>query len=60
MSIEKIQESLDQMEPEEAVSALSIVVKRQLPLVEEDKRIKFVLDLVGEPSDEKLASLVHL
>jgi hypothetical protein len=60
MSIEKIQELVNGMEPEKAASAIAEVMQKLLPFLEEDARLRFVLTLFGEPSEEKLGSLVHL
>jgi len=60
MSTDKIQEIVEKMEPEEAASAITQVLEKLFPLLEEDTRLRFVINLVGDPSDEKLTSLVHL
>ena len=60
MSVNKIQELVNNMEPQEAVSALSFVIKDLFPLLNEDIRIKFVMDLIGDSGDDKVSSLVHL
>ena len=48
------------MEPEAAALALAGMLSKLFPLLEEETRLKLVSNLVGTPSDEKLASLVHL
>jgi hypothetical protein len=60
MSVDKIQELVNNMEPQEAASALASVVKDLFPLLNEDTRIKFVMDLIGDSGDDKVSSLVHL
>jgi hypothetical protein len=60
MSVEKIQELVNNMEPKEAASALTFVIKDLFPLLDEDTRIKFVMDLIGDSGDDKVSSLVHL
>jgi hypothetical protein len=60
MSVDKIQELVNNMEPQEAVSALSFVIKDLFPLLNEDIQIKFVMDLIGDSGDDKVSSLVHL
>lgn len=60
MSIDKIQELVNTMDPEEAASGIALVLKKLFPLLDEDARVKFVVNLIGESSDEKVASLVHL
>jgi len=60
MSVGKIQLLVNNMEPQEAASALTLVIKDLFPLLEEDARIRFVTDLIGDSGDEKVSSLVHL
>jgi len=60
MSTDKIQKLVDHMEPEEAALALTSVLRKVFPLLEEEARLKLVSNLVGTPSDEKVTSLVHL
>ncbi len=60
MSVDKIQEIIDTMEPQEAASAIGLVMKTLFPLLDEEDRLKFVMSLVGESTEDKVASLVHL
>jgi hypothetical protein len=60
MSVDKILELVDNMEPQEAASALALVIKNLFPLLDEDTRINFVMDLIGDSGDDKVSSLVHL
>ncbi len=60
MSIDKIQKIVNSMGPEEAASAIGLVMKNLFPLLDEEARLKFVMNLVGEPAEDKVASLVHL
>ena len=60
MSVDKIQELVNNMEPQEAASALSFVIKSLFPLLDEDARIRFVMRLIGDSGDDKVTSLVHL
>lgn len=60
MNADKIQILVDHMEPEEAASALTSVLGKLFPLLEDEARLKLVSNLVGTPSDEKVTSLVHL
>ena len=60
MISDEIQKLLNAMEPEEAALALAGMLSKLFPLLEEETRLKLVSNLVGTPSDEKLASLVHL
>lgn len=60
MSADKIQELVNNMEPLDAASALSFVIKGLFPLLDEDARIRFVMSLIGDAGDDKVTSLVHL
>ena len=60
MSVDKIQSLVNSMEPQEAASALTLVIKDLFPLLDEDGRIKFVMNLIGDSGDDQVTSLVHL
>jgi len=60
MSVGKIQLLVNNMAPQEAASALTSVIKNLFPLLDEDARIRFVMNLVGDSGDDKISSLVHL
>jgi hypothetical protein len=60
MSVDKIQELVNNMAPQEAASALAAVLKDLFPLLNEDTRGKFVMDLIDDAGDDKVSSMVHL
>jgi hypothetical protein len=60
LSVDKIQSLVNNMAPQEAASALTLVIKDLFPLLDEDARTRFVMDLVGDSGDDKVSSLVHL
>jgi hypothetical protein len=60
MSASKIAEIVDSMEPEKAAAELARVIKKLFPLLEEEARLNFVMNLMGESGEDKLASMVHL
>jgi len=60
MSVDKIQQLVNSMNPDEAASAIALVMKNLFPLLDEEARLKFVMNLVGESGEDKVASLVHL
>lgn len=60
MTVDEIQELAKNMEPEEAASAIALALKDLFPLLDEDARLRFVLELIGDSSDDEVASLVHL
>ena len=55
-----IQEILEGMSPARALPELAEVLKKILPLVSEEDRLNFVVNLVGGAGDDKVASMVHL
>jgi hypothetical protein len=48
------------MEPREAVAEMTEALKELLPLLDEDERIHFFMNLVGESSEDNVSSMVHL
>jgi len=60
MSVNKIKELVNNMEPQEAASVLAFAIKNLFPLLDENTRIRFVMDLIGDSGDEKVSSMVHL
>jgi len=48
------------MAPQEAASALALILKNLFPLLNEDTRVKFVTDLIDDAGDDKVSSMVHL
>jgi hypothetical protein len=60
MSASKIAEIVDSMEPEKAAAELARMIKRLFPLLGEESRLNFVMNLVEESGEDKLASMVHL
>lgn len=60
MSASKIAEIVDSMEPEKAAAELARMIKKLFPLLGEEARLDFVMNLVGESGEDKLASMVHL
>jgi hypothetical protein len=60
MSTDQIQELVNNMEPQEAATALTSVIKDLFPLLDEDARTRFVMNIIGDSGDEKVTSLVHL
>lgn len=55
-----IQERLDRMTPEKALKEIGAALRKILPLVSEEDRLNFVVNLLGGASDDKVASMVHL
>lgn len=55
--IEKIFSTLD---PEDAVSQTAKALKDLLPLLGEDGRNRFIMNLLDETGHDKISSMVHL
>ncbi len=47
------------MDPEEALAEITRAVKPLLVVLGEEIRQRFLLELIGETGDDKVASLVH-
>lgn len=60
MNADKIQELVKNMEPEKAALAIALALKDVFPLLDEDARLRFVMDVVGDEGGDKVAGLVHL
>ena len=55
-----IQEILTDMNPAAALAEIVAALKAILPLVTEEDRLNFVVNLIGGAGDDKVASMVHL
>lgn len=55
-----IQERLDRMTPEKGLKEIEAALKKILPLVTDEDRLNFVVNLIGGPGEDKVASMVHL
>lgn len=55
--IGKILSSLD---PEDAAAQTAIALKQLLPLLGEEGRNRFIMNLLGETGQDKISSMVHL
>jgi len=53
----KIFNSLD---PEDAVAQTAEALKQLLPLLGEEGRNQFIMNLLGETGQDKISSMVHL
>jgi len=58
--MKELQEILNRLEPVAALSALAPALKNILAHLAEEDRVKFVTDMIDEPSGDKLSSMVHL
>jgi len=55
--IEKVFSRLD---PEDAANQTAIALKQLLPLLDEEGRSRFIMNLLGESGQDKISSMVHL
>jgi len=60
MSTKSLQQIVDTLEPREALSEMAAIIKKLFPLLEEQARLDFVVNLIGDAGSEKISSLVHL
>jgi len=56
----EIQRVVDHMDPEEALSEISRVVKKLFLLAGNEARSRFIANIVGRSGDDRVGSLVHL
>ncbi len=55
-----IKEALERLAPEKALNEIALALKTLLPVVTEEERLNFVIQLLGGASDDQVASMVHL
>ena len=48
------------MDPEEALTEMAKGLKTLFPLLDEEARTRFLMELTGESQGDKVSSLVHL
>lgn len=48
------------LEPHEAARQAAAALKELLPLLGEQGRTRFIMDLIGENGEDKISSMVHL
>jgi hypothetical protein len=58
--MENILKIVGRMDPEEALTELSKVLKMLFSALGEEARSEFLLNLMGESGGDKVSSLVHL
>jgi hypothetical protein len=58
--MDEIQEIINQIEPQKALTRLGVVLRGLFSQVSEELRLDFVVNLIGEAGADKVASLVHL
>ncbi len=58
--MEELQRIIDGMDPKKAIAEMAKALRKLFPLLGEDERTDFVMDLIGESGGDKLSSMVHL
>jgi hypothetical protein len=58
--MEEMFEIISRMDPKEAMAEIAKVLKALFPVVDEEARAGFLLELIGESEGDKVSSLVHL
>ncbi len=53
-------ELIRDLEPEQALDALSEPLREVLSRLEDEHRVRFVLNLLGQGDEDKISSMVHL
>lgn len=56
----EIEKLIDQMEPEDALTAIAAVANKLLSHASDETRLDFVVSLIGENGDDKISSMVNL
>ena len=51
---------LNTMDPEDAATQTAVALQQLLPLLGEEGRNQFIMNLLGESGQDKIASMVHL
>jgi len=58
--MEEIVKLVTSMDPKEASAQLAKGLKSLFPLLGEEARTRFIIELVGESQGDKVSSMVHL
>lgn len=48
------------MDPEEAASQTAVALKQLMPLLGDEERAQFIMDIIGDTGRDKVSSMVHL
>ncbi len=56
----KIEKIINTLDPEDAATQTAAAMKQLLPLLGEEGRNRFIMNLLGESREDKVASMVHL
>lgn len=56
----EIEKVFNRLDPEVAAEQAAIALKQLLPLLGEEGRTRFIMNLLGETGQDKISSMVHL
>lgn len=56
----EIEKIFSRMDPQDAADQSAIALKQLLPLLGEEGRTRFIMNLLGETGEDKISSMVHL
>ena len=58
--MEEILQLITRMDPKEALTEMAKGLKTLFPLLDEEARTRFLMELTGETQGDKVSSMVHL
>lgn len=58
--MDQIRQLIDSMDPQEAAAEISQAMKKLFPLLTEEVRLEFIMNLTGSSDKDKIGGLVHL
>lgn len=56
----EIMKMVERMDPEEALAEMAKALRKLFPVLDEETRTRFLLNLTGESKGDKVSSMVHL
>jgi hypothetical protein len=56
----QLRQLIDNMDPQEAAAEISQAMKNLFPLLTEEVRLEFIMNLTGNSDKDKIGGLVHL
>lgn len=58
--MEEMLKLVARMDPEKALAGIAKALKALFPVLDEEARVRFLLELTGESQGDKVSSMVHL
>lgn len=56
----EIEKAFSTLDPEDAADKAAAALQQLLPLLGEEGRTRFIMNLLGETGQDKISSMVHL